>query len=266
MSDLSPRAAERLNVKTASGARFFTSDLSVNEFAVVKEAGFDPLGLVMGSCIYHIGYQAVKFSQSQEMAVLTQAMYHARELAMARLEAEAEVLKADGVVGVRLEIRMLDWGEEPSSLAEFKAVGTAVVSRDKPGSFRTAQNKPFTSHLSGQDFWTLLRSGYRPLGFVMGNCVYHVAHQSFGQMMKTMGQNTEIAIFTQALYDARELAMERLQAEAQKLNAEGVVGVSVDEGGYWIGHIIEFSALGTAVIPTGAPPAALPQIVLSMND
>ena len=35
----------------------FTSDLSVNEFLLVKEAGFDPLGLVIGSSIYHIGFQ-----------------------------------------------------------------------------------------------------------------------------------------------------------------------------------------------------------------
>jgi len=266
MPDLSPRAQERLSAKTASGGRFFTSDLSVNEFAVVKEAGFDPLGLVMGSCIYHIGYQPVRFSQSQEMTVLTQAMYHARELAMARLEAEAEALGADGVVGVRMEVRMLEWGEGSLDLAEFKVIGTAVASHAKPGSFRTGQNKPFTSHLSGQDFWTLLRSGYRPLGFVLGNCVYHVAHQTFGQMLRTLGQNTEIPLFTQALYDARELAMERLQAEAQKLGAEGVVGVTVEEGGYWEGHIIEFTALGTAVTPTGTASTPPPQIVVSLND
>ena len=35
----------------------FTSDLSVNEFLLVKQAGFDPVGLVIGSSIYHIGYQ-----------------------------------------------------------------------------------------------------------------------------------------------------------------------------------------------------------------
>src|SRR3954465_6182983 len=35
----------------------FTSDLSVNEFLLVKEAGFEPLGLVVGSSIYHIGFQ-----------------------------------------------------------------------------------------------------------------------------------------------------------------------------------------------------------------
>ncbi|HEY1621188.1 MAG TPA: hypothetical protein VGG25_26425, partial [Streptosporangiaceae bacterium] len=30
----------------------FTSDLSVNEFLLVREAGFRPLGLVLGSSIY----------------------------------------------------------------------------------------------------------------------------------------------------------------------------------------------------------------------
>jgi hypothetical protein len=65
---------------------FFTSDLSVNEFLLVKESGFEPLGLVLGSSIYHIGYQQAMWNQSQEMGVLTQAMYHARELAMTRME------------------------------------------------------------------------------------------------------------------------------------------------------------------------------------
>ena len=36
---------------------FFTSDLSVNEFLLEKAAGFEPLGLVVGSSIYHIGFQ-----------------------------------------------------------------------------------------------------------------------------------------------------------------------------------------------------------------
>ena len=43
----------------------FTSDLSVNEFLLVKEAGFDPLGLVVGSSIYHIGYQQSNWKQSR---------------------------------------------------------------------------------------------------------------------------------------------------------------------------------------------------------
>ena len=106
---------------------FFTSDLSVNEFLLVKQAGFDPLGLVIGSSIYHIGYQQSSWKQSMEMDVLSQAMYEARELAMTRMEEEADQLGADGIVGVRLDIGRYEWGEH---LAEFIAIGTAVKHRD----------------------------------------------------------------------------------------------------------------------------------------
>ena len=130
----------------------FTSDLSVNEFLLVREAGFDPLGLVVGSSIYHIGFQQSRWSKSQEMTVLTQAMYYARELAMTRMEEEADSLGADGIVGVRLDVGRYEWGE---NLAEFIAIGTAVKHRE--GELHRAPNgRPFTSDLSGQDFWTLL--------------------------------------------------------------------------------------------------------------
>lgn len=267
MSDLTAHAQERLQSMRGGDGRaaFFTSDLSVNEFLLVKEAGFEPVGMVLGSSIYHIGYQQSNWSQNQEMTVLSQAMYHARELAMTRMEEEADALGAQGIIGVRLVIKLLEWGE---SLAEFVAIGTAVVPRDKSAAYRTAQNKPFTSDLSGQDFWTLLRSGYRPLGLVMGNCVYHVAHQSFRQALKNAGQNMEMVNFTQALYDSRELAMERMQEEAMQLKAEGIVGVRVEEGSYgWSSHVIEFNAIGTAVTAT-RPDHVIPQpqIVLTVND
>ncbi len=63
----------------------FTSDLSVNEFLLIKEVGFHPLGFVMGSSIYHTGIQTRKWGQSQELTKLTGAMYEARELAMNRM-------------------------------------------------------------------------------------------------------------------------------------------------------------------------------------
>ena len=42
----------------------FTSDLSVNEFLLVREAGFRPLGLVLGSSIYHVGLQIGRWSKN----------------------------------------------------------------------------------------------------------------------------------------------------------------------------------------------------------
>ena len=103
----------------------FTSDLTVNEFLLVRAAGFEPLGLVVGTSIYHIGFQMGAWSRNQEMDVLTQAMYHARELAMTRMEEEADQLGADGIVAVRLEVSRRAWGND---LAEFVAIGTAVRS------------------------------------------------------------------------------------------------------------------------------------------
>jgi uncharacterized protein YbjQ (UPF0145 family) len=233
-------------MKRSLEAGFFTSDLSANEHLLVREAGFEPLGLVLGSSIYHIGFQQSMWNQSQEMAVLTQAMYHARELAMTRMEEEADQLGADGVVGVRLDIGRYEWGAD---LAEFIAIGTAVKHRQ--GELHRAPNgRPFTSDLSGQDFTTLLRTGYRPVGLVMGNCVYHVAHQSMRQAWKQIGRNQEMTIFTQALYEARELAQERMQDEAEELQAQGIVGAQIVEASHgWGSHVIEFFAVGTGVVP-----------------
>ena len=230
----------------------FTSDLSVNEFLLVREAGFRPLGLVLGSSIYHVGLQIGRWSKNQELDVLSQAMYHARELAMTRMEVEAKTLGADGVVGVRLDVEMKEFGAD---IAEFIAVGTAVKAEPTAGGggvtkWRNNKDLPFTSDLSGQDFWTLIRAGYAPLGMVMGSCVYHIAHQRLGNVIGNIGKNVEIEQFTQALYDARELAMSRMQAEAEELHAEGIVGVQLKQHSHtWGGHTTEFFAIGTAVRP-----------------
>ena len=237
----------RMKQEVARG--FFTSDLSVNEFLLVKEAGFEPLGLVLGSSFYHIGFQQASWNQNQEMGVLTQAMYHARELAMTRMEEEADQLGADGIVGVRLDIGRYEWGAD---LAEFIAVGTAV--KHSGGELHRAPNgRPFTSDMSGQDFATLLRAGYRPAGLVMGNCVYHVARQGMMQSLRQVGRNVEMTNFTQALYEARELAMERMQTDADELQSEGIVGARIIERSHgWGSHVIEFFAIGTAVLSTSA--------------
>jgi uncharacterized protein YbjQ (UPF0145 family) len=235
---------ERMKKDVARG--FFTSDLSINEFLLVKQSGFEPLGLVLGCSIYHIGFQQANWGRNQEMSVLTQAMYHARELAMTRMEEEADQLGADGVVGVRLDIGRYEWGAD---LAEFIAVGTAV--KHRAGELHRAPNgRPFTSDLSGQDFWALLSAGYRPVGLVMGNCVYHVAHQGLRASFKQIGRNQEMPTYTQALYEARELAMERMQAEATETQANGIVGARIVERSHgWGSHVIEFFAIGTAVVP-----------------
>ena len=105
----------------------------------------------------------------------------------------------------------------------------------------------------------------------MGSCVYHVAHRGMFKTMGSVGQNVELTNFSQALYDAREIAMERMQNEAAEAKAEGVVGVILHEGSHnWQPHVIEFFAVGTAVLPISAELDAStipdPQLVLSVNS
>jgi uncharacterized protein YbjQ (UPF0145 family) len=251
---------------------FFTSDLSVNEFLLVNEVGFLPVGLVMGSSIYHVGYQPVRPQYNEELTFLTQALYQSRELAMERMEEEADALGADGIVGVRLTVAIHAW---TSNVIEFLAIGTAVKHADGQ-SWRAPNGKPFTSDLSGQDFWTLLHAGYRPLGFVMGNCVYHIAQAwqqqqqgyGYGGYAQQVQQNGELANYTQGIYDARELAMERMQAEAEELGAAGIVGVVVDETNHtWGANILEFSAVGTAVAAISKDhQIPKPTLIMTVND
>jgi uncharacterized protein YbjQ (UPF0145 family) len=109
------------------------------------------------------------------------------------------------------------------------------------------QGHAFTSDLSGQEFWLVVDKGYTPLGLVLGNCVYSMG--AAGGFMGAAGG--EVVQYTKLMYDARELALNRLQAEADKLGADGVVGVDLKiesmHGGDWM----EITAVGTAIKYTG---------------
>ena len=123
--------------------------------ALLHGAGFEPIDLVMGVSVYHVGYQITGITTAvRSCRVLTEAMYRARWNAMSRMQAEADSLGADGIVGVRLEWRHHG---EAGEHVEFIAVGTAVRYTAKPGAYRRPNGQAFSSHLSGQDLVTLLR-------------------------------------------------------------------------------------------------------------
>ncbi|HEY0254602.1 MAG TPA: heavy metal-binding domain-containing protein [Kofleriaceae bacterium] len=344
--DLPVHARERL--AEMRERKLFTSDLSVSEFVLVREAGFDPVGLVMGTSIYQVAPNIPLSANTDvggELVDTTKALYHARELAMNRMEEEAEELGADGIIGVRLTVNLatdpnrvawqqyrawskwaksmgfrrpmginagywpgwaklaadqwaryvaqMGWQQVPLApwqqpqsraayqlgpgTAEFIAIGTAV--RHRTGEhYRNKKGKPFQSDLSGQDFWMLIRTGFRPVGFVMGNCVYYVPP---ALLQARSGVSQELSAYTHALYDARELAIERLQDEAEDLDATGIVGVTIAEEQHtWrtspmnvgnaalqTGEVIELFVIGTAVVPTEkGGELGDPQLILSAND
>src|SRR5947208_976541 len=106
----------------------------------------------------------------------------------------------------------------------------------------------FTSDLSVSEYVLLGEAGFEPLGFVVGSCVDHIAHQGVLQSLRQAGQNQEMLQFTQGVYDARELALNRMQAEAAQARSSGIVGVSVEVHNHvWGEHATEFLATGTAI-------------------
>jgi len=244
--------------KQGTPKHFFTSDLSVNELLLTHQCGFEPLGQVMGSSIYHVGWYAGPGWQwgSGELTVITEAYREARVLAMSRLQQEAQLLGADGVVGVRLTQVAYDWG---SGMIEFMAIGTAVRETGAPP---LANQLPFVSGLSGQDHYALRRIGFKPVGFVVGNCTWfqYASWQTQNAMGGIFGAfvNQELWDFTQAVYASRELAMDRMELESRRLNASGIVGVVVDssydfyEQNNQRGLILHFTAWGTCVVADGA--------------
>ncbi len=198
------RALDALRGKPAghAGGRHgaTSSDLSVDEAILVHQSGYEPRGLVTGTCIfrpYAFGSWA-PMSQSTELTAMSGAMHEARTIAMRRLRSQASRVDAEGVVGVRLSVE--------SSAREFRftAVGTAISRRADHHSAGSAVKSEgvFTSDLSGKEFALLTAAGYGVLGLVMGVCVYHVARQSVTTWLRNQNQNVELALVTTALYDS----------------------------------------------------------------
>ena len=73
------------------------------------------------------------------MVVFTQGVYEARELALARMQAEATESKANGIVGVTVAVYNHVWGEHAT---EFLATGTAVRGSQTSIASPTTSPKP----------------------------------------------------------------------------------------------------------------------------
>ena len=68
------RAQERLGEIGKAGGGFFTSDLSVGEFALADSIGCGRCAQVMGSSIYHVGWQQRPGSSALQMGGISQEL------------------------------------------------------------------------------------------------------------------------------------------------------------------------------------------------
>ena len=260
------------------------SELSVTEFLTLSRVGYFPHGLVIGSCIFEAGNQYDWTVATAEVTALSHSLRQARHLAITRMRDQAVQLGAEGVVDVRVQVEHDVW-RGSRQVAKFIAMGTAIgfdpshlpQLRSVP-SLHLADGTPFTSDLTGPDFVTLLRAGYRPVTLAMGACVYGLDPR---HLRAYRTRDAEVSEYTQAFFDARETALDRLQQDLFKAHPNGtpdapvgIVGVSVSESLYGGGKsapIVEFTAIGTAVAelapndPRRGPAHAKPQLVMSLD-
>jgi uncharacterized protein YbjQ (UPF0145 family) len=104
----------------------FTSELTGEELWNLTQMGYAPLRLVLGTSVYALGFAGglTAFFRSfarGEVDEVTRMVYDARENCLNHIRVEAEAIKADGVIGIKIFINELGAG-----LVEVMAIGTAI--------------------------------------------------------------------------------------------------------------------------------------------
>ncbi len=242
----------------ASKVRGTTSDLSTDEALLLHAAGWEPLDLVCGVCVVSIPYGVWQWGTG-EIAVASDAHNGAVFGASENLRAECNKVQGHGVVGVRVEV------EVRMHHVDVELVGTAV----RPiGGGPAPRGVPFVSDLSARDFTLLKTAGWMPVGLAFGASFVYAPRRTAGAVMKQSTQNIELTNFTEAMYSARESAMERMQHSALEAGGQGVVQVKVTEGPMsFARHAVGFTAWGTSVrLEAESHQYIKPDVILPLDD
>jgi len=266
-------ASQRLSQLGADSA--FTSALSTDEFVALRVAGFDPVGQVMGTSVYHLGYLPYSCgyggfgagmgyvgAPTQSIGYYAAALHDARDRAVGRLVAECAALGGDGVVGVTVRRTPFPGAARTT---EFSAVGTAVRAR---GGVRPP--RPFTSDLSGQDVAKLLRAGYVPtsLAYGIAVAVRHDDWRTQSLSSRWMG-NIEIPGYTELVGSVRHWARQDFAGVIARTGGENAVlrdtELEIWEQEPSDGHRDHFAiatVVGTGIAQFAAAPSAAPPLTM----
>ncbi len=244
---------------TEDGARGAptTSDLSIDEELSLHALAWEPVALTTGYAVVAVPAGAWQWGQG-EIDVASSAHERAFTQALRRLESDVARTGAHGVVGVSIEREVA-----PSHIA-VAVMGTAV----RPRGAGARKGTPFVTDLSARDFARLVASGWEPLGLATGASFVYAPRRSIGTALAQQSQNVELTNFTDALYGARERAVERLQRSAMSYQGAGIVEVKLEEGPLrFASHAVGFAAWGTVVRLAGDQHLPMsPTLVVSLDD
>ncbi|MCC9308194.1 heavy metal-binding domain-containing protein [Kitasatospora sp. RB6PN24] len=291
---LPPVAAARVADGRTGGT--WSSALSTGEFAAIRSVGFEPVGQVMGSAVYHVGrsgrywgYHACQYGgagrtgggygpagvalsgSGAPSAALVRVLDSARRAALGRMSAECAALGGDGVVAAQLT--MAPFPSAPNCL-EFKVIGTAVRAA---GPVRP--RRPFTSHLDGQGFAKLVTAGWVPVELLVGMSI-GVRHDDYRTRRQTYSwSNQEMDGWSALVQRVRADARTQLARQGAEHGGDGVIladsdlrvweerCISSSQNNEQTDHIAESTLLGTAVARFATAPAEPRTLtVMPLND
>ncbi len=273
-----PLAAEERLRELAAGRMAFTSGLSVADFVLTRQEQVRPVCQVMGSSVYQVGWQTTPWgggwnpdARLTELSQLTHAWNDARARALARLAEEAAHAGCHAVVDVSFAHRRHAF---LSSEVEVLVNGTAVHLPEGG----TAE-RPVLTDLTLPDYVLLRRAGCVPVGVVASTSVFYVVPSRQTRQLTSGWQrfqpNQELPDFTQGIYAARESALARATAQAERLGAGGMVGMAIDhhvevrevEQGNVKREdlVVTFHVLGTAIAAPGAHHPLDPQTIVRLG-
>jgi uncharacterized protein YbjQ (UPF0145 family) len=265
---LPPVAAARIAEVQSSGT--WSSAVSTGEFAALRAVGFEPVGQVMGSAVYHVGrsgrywgYHDCLYSgagyvvggvalsgEGAPSAGLVEVLDQARRSALDRMTAECSALGGDGVVAAQLTVAPF---AAQHNFLEFKVIGTAVRAA---GTVRAPL--PFTCHLGGQGFAKLVTAGWVPVELLYGMSI-GVRHDDYGTRSQARSwSNTEVGGWSELVQAVRSDARAHLRAQSGRRGGDGVIlsagdlrvwGEPCMRSGYsdQEDHVAEATLVGTTV-------------------
>ena len=146
------------------------------------------------------------------------------------------------------------------------AAGAAVAGARSGGTWGSA--------LTCQEFAAVSSAGFEPVGQVFGAAVYAAGSTGGSSCPGAPGSagggmpappgiqaaglaDAGFGLLVEAMYEARDVAIDRMAAQCAALGGHGVVGVRLSRGRFALGGL-EFTALGTAVRAPDA--AAAPRV------
>jgi uncharacterized protein YbjQ (UPF0145 family) len=263
-----------------------TSDLSIDEALLLHSVGWRPIDLVCGASVASVPMGSWKW-QSGEITAASVGHTRAVATAVARLTEECATVAGHGVVGVKVTVnvephridvilvgtavRPVDASDPVEQSDETDALLRWVLRRRRHAARpedRRSVTAPFVSDLTGRDFALLMNAGWEPLGLAFGASYVHAPRRSPTTAVRQSVENIELTNFTDAIYDARESAMERMQASALQMGATGVVAVHISEGPMeFASHAIGFTTWGTAMrLGSSGHRYVQPRVVLPLDD